>query len=193
MTSIAIIQGHPDSREPHLCHALADAYAAGASDGGHQVHRIEIAALDFPLIRSQQQFVDTEPPPCIVETQAAISAADHLVFVYPLWLGTMPALLKAFLEQSFRYGFALDVSASGFPGKLLKGKSARVVMTMGMPVVAYRRLFGAHSLKSFEQSILKMSGIKPVRESLFGGVDAVSEEKRQRWLSQLNKLGRRGR
>ena len=177
----------------HLCHALADAYAAGAIGAGHDVQRIEIAALDFPLIRSEDQFVNTDAPPCIVEAQQIIAEAEHLVFVYPMWLGTMPALMKAFLEQTFRYGFALDTSKAGFPGKLLKGRSARVVMTMGMPVVAYRRLFGAHSLKSFEQSILKMSGIKPIRESLFGGVGAVSDEKRNRWLAGLRKLGQRAR
>ena len=105
----------------------------------------------------------------------------------------MPALMKGFLEQLFRYGFALDTEKSGFPGKLLKGRSARIVLTMGMPVVAYRRFFGAHSLKSFERNILKMSGISPVRESLFGSVDAVKPERRKRWLSSLYELGLEGR
>jgi len=193
MATITIIQGHPDAAGGHLCHGLADAYASGAEDGGHTVHRIEVARLDFPLILSENDFVNVDPPACITDAQRMISDAEHLVFVYPLWLGTMPALMKGFLEQVFRYGFALDTEKSGFPGKLLKGRSARIVLTMGMPVVAYRRYYGAHSLKSFERNILKMSGISPVRESLFGMVDAVKPEKRKRWLSSLYELGLEGK
>lgn len=33
--------------------------------------------------------------------------ADHIVFLYPLWLGHMPALLQAFLEHALRLGIAL--------------------------------------------------------------------------------------
>lgn len=189
MATVTIIQGHPDAQGKHLCHGLADAYVSGAGDGGHDVKRIEVAKLEFPLIRSEDDFVNVDPPACIVEAQQAISDSEHLVFVYPLWLGTMPALMKGFLEQVFRYGFALDTGEGGFPAKLLKGRSARIVVTMGMPVFAFRRFFGAHSLKSFERNILKISGVKPVRETLFGRVDAVSAAKRKEWLAELYQLG----
>ena len=53
---IAIIQGHPDATARHFCHALADEYAKGAEDGGHDVMRIEVATLDFPLLRTKQDF-----------------------------------------------------------------------------------------------------------------------------------------
>lgn len=187
---VVVIQGHPDPAGGHLCHALADAYASGAASGGHAVERIEVARLEFPMLRSASEFESGTVPPDIKAAQDAIMRADHLVLVYPLWLGTMPALFKAFLEQSFRPGFALDTDGNW--DELLAGKSARIVVTMGMPALFYRWYYGAHSLKSLERNILGFVGIAPIRETLFGGVEAVSDAKRAKWLSKMEALGRKG-
>jgi putative NADPH-quinone reductase len=101
---IVIIQGHPDRARHHLCHALSDAYAEGAHAGGHEVTRIETAELEFPLLRTKEDFETGSLPAYLQPAQDAIDEADHLVLVYPLWLGSMPALLKGFLEQVFRPG-----------------------------------------------------------------------------------------
>lgn len=190
---ITIIQGHPDPDDEHLCHALANAYRSGAEHAGHEVRYVAVAALTFPMIRSKDDFEHGERPPAIQEAQSMIRTSDHLVFVYPLWLGTMPAVLKAFLEQVFRYDFAFRPEPGGRFTRLLEGRSARVVVTMGMPVLAYRWYFGAHSLKNLERNILKFAGISPVRESLFGMVENVSAEKRQHWLEHMEQLGAAGR
>ena len=189
---ITIIQGHPDVAQDHLCHALAEAYRTGAEGAGHEVRTILVAGLTFPLIRSRHDFEHGERPDAIQEAQSMIRTSDHLVLVYPLWLGTMPALLKGFLEQVFRYDFAFEPGPRGTFRKHLKGRSARVVVTMGMPVPAYRWWFGAHSLKSLERNILKFSGISPVRESLFGMVENVNDDKRRTWLSGMQRLGAAG-
>lgn len=189
MANITIIQGHPDGDSEHLCHALADAYAAGASKGGHSPTRIDVARLDFDLIRSEEDFVHGTPPACIQSAQEAIKASDHLVLIYPLWLGTMPAILKGFLEQVFRYDFAFQPMDNGRFDKKLGGRSARIIVTMGMPAIAYRWYFGAHGLKNLERNILKFAGIRPIRNSLLGMVDKASEEKRSKWLSHMRRMG----
>jgi len=188
---IAIIQGHPDPEGGHYGHALADAYAKGAGEAGHKVSRIEVAAHDFPLLRSFKEFESGEVPEDLLSARQAIEEADHLVIIYPLWLGTMPALLKAFFEQIFKPGFAFDYLEGGRWRKRLTGRSARVVITMGMPAFIYRWYFGAHSLKSLERNILKFVGIKPVRECLIGMVEG-SQAKREKWLVKMESLGRKG-
>lgn len=190
---ITIIQGHPDDEPSHLCRALADAYRSGAESAGSEVRTINVAALSFPMIRNKQDFEHGERPAVIREAQSMIRTSDHLVIVYPLWLGTMPALLKAFLEQVFRYDFAFEPQPGGKFKRLLVGRSARVVVTMGMPALAYRWYFGAHSLKSLERNILKFAGISPVRESLFGMVENVGAERRAAWLATMKRLGSQGR
>jgi putative NADPH-quinone reductase len=90
---IAIIQGHPDQAGRHFCHALADAYGQGAQSAGHEVFRIEVAQLGFPLLRTKEEFYSGSPPSSLKPAQEIIASAGHLVIVYPLWLGEMPALL----------------------------------------------------------------------------------------------------
>lgn len=146
---ILLIQGHPDPNDRHFCHALAERYRKGASSASHEIRLLNIAPLDFPLLRSKHEWEDGVLPPALAEAQASIAWAEHLVLVFPLWLGDMPALLKGFLEQVARPGFALGTAAEGGMGrKLLAGRSARVVVTMGMPALVYRWYFLAHSVKS---------------------------------------------
>src|ERR1039458_9481158 len=99
---IAIIKGHPNQDGNRFGQALAESYAEGARAGGHEVRIIDIAHLDFPILRSQDQWRSGPLPACLADAQQTIGWADHVVFVFPLWLGTMAALLKAFLEQVFR-------------------------------------------------------------------------------------------
>jgi putative NADPH-quinone reductase len=192
---IVVIQGHPDRSERHLCHALADAYAEGAQRSGHEVRHVAVAELDFPLLRSATAWQGADVIRDIQEAQNAVAWADHLVIVYPLWLGTMPAILKGFMEQLFRPGFAFsrEESSGAMGRKLLTGKSARIIVTMGMPAFFYRWFFRAHSLKSLERNILKFVGIRPVRTTLFGLVEGVSTARRERWLNRVRALGNRGR
>ena len=186
---IVIIQGHPDGASRHFCHALADEYAKGAQDASHEARRLDVAQLDFPLLRNKEDFEKGEPPAAIKEAQEAIKEADHLVIVYPLWLGSMPALLKAFLEQVLRPGFAFEYQSRGMPKKLLKGTSARIVVTMGMPASVYRWVYFAHSLRSLKRNILAFCGIAPIRSTLIGNVEGMSDRQRMEWLDEVRGLG----
>jgi putative NADPH-quinone reductase len=190
---ILIIQGHPDATQQHFGHALANAYANAAQQAGHTVRTLSVAQIDFPLIHRYEEFYQQEAPAVIKPCQDDIRWADHLVLVYPLWMGSMPALLKGFLEQVFRPGLAMRIEDHGKKWtRLLKGKSARVVITMGMPALVYRWYFGAHSLKSLEKNILKFCGIKPISESLVGMVEG-SPKHRERWLRKMTALGKAGK
>lgn len=139
---IVIIQGHPDPAGHHLLHAMADAYAEGAIAAAHEVRRIEVAKLEFPLLRTQVDFETGALPPSLAQPREDMRWAQHWVFLFPLWHGTMPALFKGYLEHIFRPGFAMEYKKAGFPKRLLAGRSARIVVTMGMPVLLYRWYFG---------------------------------------------------
>jgi putative NADPH-quinone reductase len=186
---ILIIDGHPDPDPAHYIHALADAYAAGADQNGHPVRRIDIAKLAFPVLRSPMEWQTQAPPPAIAMAGKDIAWADHIVLLYPLWLGDVPALLKAFLEQVAWPGIAFRRGGKGTPEKLWGGRSARVIVTMGMPGMLYRLFYRSHSLKSLERNVLKFVGIAPVATTVLGMVDA-SEERRREWLEQVRELGR---
>jgi putative NADPH-quinone reductase len=191
MSRIAIVDAHPDPDRAHFVHALADAYAEGASSC-HEIDRIDLATLDFPILRSPEEWRTGTPVPAIAAAQETIQRASHLVFLYPLWLGDMPALFKAFLEQVARPGFAIAQNENGFPKRLLKGRSARVVVTMGMPASFYSIFYRAHSLKSLERNILRFAGISPVRHCIIGSVEGKAAY-RAHWLERMGQLGAQGR
>ncbi|WP_313706371.1 NAD(P)H-dependent oxidoreductase [Massilia sp.] len=191
---ILIVQGHPDPAARHLCHVLARAYADGARGAGHAVETVEPAALDFPLLRSADAWQHGAVPEALVPVQQAIREATHLVFVYPLWLGEMPALLKGFLEQVARPGFAIAAGGRNpLKAGLLGGRSARVIVTMGMPAAAYRWFYGAHSLKALKRNILEFAGIRPVRTTVVGSAADLAPEVVARWCARLRELGAQAR
>jgi putative NADPH-quinone reductase len=190
---ILIIQAHPDASRPHLCHALAANYAKGAEAAGHTLRHVDLSTLDFPLLRSQQEWEESSVPASLQPAQADIGWAEHIVFFFPLWLGDMPALLKGFLEQVARPGFAIIREKGGNPwgSKGLTGRSARLVVTMGMPALVYRWYFRAHSVKSLERNVLGFVGIKPVHETLIGLTGDLKPDDAAKWLKKLERLGER--
>jgi putative NADPH-quinone reductase len=207
---IAIVQGHPDSSMEHFGHALAAAYGEGARAAGHELKCVEVAKLTFPVLRSAVEFYLGTPSEDIVVARETIRWADHLLIAYPLWHGHFPALFHAFLEQTFGPGFAVAGRQGKMPKKLLTGKSARIVVTMGMPAPFYRWYFRAHSLKSLKRNILEFSGIGPIRVTLVGGLGAgavggqdlerferdfptlAGAKVRDCWLEKLRLFGRAG-
>lgn len=186
---IVVIDGHPDSDPSRYVHALAQRYAAGAEESGHAVRRLAVGDMAFPLITDRKTWEGEDLPPAIREAQEAITWAEHLLIIYPLWLGDMPAQLKGFFEQVLRPGFAFDPNASDrFPRKRLKGRTARIVVTMGMPAFVYRAFYHAHSVRSLERNILSFVGIRPVRRVLIGSVEGRPSA-RERWLDALHAWG----
>jgi putative NADPH-quinone reductase len=187
---VLILDGHPDPDRRCYVHALADACAQGAADAGHEVRRIDVATLELQSLRSSREFLDGTPAEAIRRCQQDLAWANHIVILFPLWLGDMPALLKMLLEQVARPGFAFSAArGKGLPHKLLKGRSARIIVTMGMPAFFYRWYYRAHSVKNLERNILGFCGIGPVRRTLLGMVEGASDVQRQRWLERIRALG----
>lgn len=191
MSRICLFNAHPDPSQERFCFALTDAYQQEAEAAGHTVDRFDLGALDVPLLDRAADF-RTPPPDPLQPLQAALGAADHLTLIYPLWLGSLPAKAKAVLEHLARGGFFLDAgeASNNWPTQKMKGKSARLIVTMGMPGLAYRLFFGAHSLKGLEAGMLRISGFKPVRHTIFGGVE-LSPQTRARMLDKTRALGAR--
>lgn len=192
MSRVLILQGHPDRAQTHLCHAIAESYRKGAQQAGHETQTITIALQDLPFLRSREDWESDDLPEVARTGQTAVADADHIVLIYPLWMGGPPAMLKAWLEQVLRKGFAFEMDHVRWK-PALKGKSARVIVTMGMPGFAYRWFFLAHSLRSLKRNILKFCGIRPVRCSIFGNAEDPSGKAQAAFIARAEALGRNAR
>lgn len=185
---VLIIQGNPDKES--FCHALAESYKKGALGSKADVKEIKIGEIEFnPNLRfGYKKRVELEEG--LIESQHLIKWADHLVFVYPTWWGTMPALLKGFIDRVFLPGFGFQYrDDSVWWDKLLKGKSARLIVTMDTPPWYFRLIYGQPGHKAMKKSTLGFCGIKPVRISSIGPVKSSKKRKRTNWLNRAQKLG----
>jgi putative NADPH-quinone reductase len=191
LKNIAILDAHPDPDPVRYIHALADAYCEGARGAGHEVRHVMLGDINMPILHSRETWMHEDAPEDVKEGQQAMLWADHIVFLYPLWLGDMPALLKAFLEQALRPGIAFQYRDSQTPKGMMKGTSARLVVTMGMPALFYRAVYGAHSVRSFKRNILGLIDVDPVTTSLIGNVEG-SAGHRERWLKRMKEYGAAG-
>lgn len=191
MKNIAILYGHPDASHDRLCYTLSKSYQDGAQLSGHAVRRVDLADTAFESVRSSSDFNEGKVPHDIKAIQDTISWADHILVIFPLWMGSMPGRFKMLLEQVFRPGFALDYSQEGFPGKMLSGKSADIVVTMGMPTIAYEGFYFSHGIRNLRRNILQFCGINPVKVTYFGGVHIAQKETKSRWMKKMARLGSR--
>ncbi|WP_370339677.1 NAD(P)H-dependent oxidoreductase [Parvularcula marina] len=187
---ICIIEGHPDPSPDRFSKALCHAYAEGAAKSGHELKHIRICDLDYGFLSSKEDFA-TEPPEVIRVEREKIAWADHLVIAFPLWLGSMPAKLRAFFEQAARADFFITSSEDnkGWPTQLMKGKSARILVSMGMPGLVYRFMMDEGALKALERAMLGLSGFHPIRHDILGNIDGMSDEDRQHWLDKVRHYG----
>ena len=83
----------------------------------------------------------------------------------------------------------MEYQEKGFPKRLLAGRSARIVVTMGMPTLMYRWYFGAFGVRGFERSMLGFAGIKPICESFFG-LTFSDDAKRRGWIETMRRYGK---
>jgi len=184
---ITVILGHPDGNS--LCAALADAYVAAAEKHGHSVRYFKLGDMQFdPILRmgyKQRQVLE----PDLVALQEAISWAQHLVFVYPLWWGSMPALMKGMFDRLFLPGFAFKYrDNSQCWDKLLSGRSAHAVATMDTPPWYFLLVYFSLAHHQMRKAILDFCGIKPVKFTSLGPVRYASEQQRKRWLSKMERF-----
>jgi len=188
---ITIILGHPN--KDSLCGKIADEYKKSAEKNGHEVKQFNLGELDFDPILHKGYKEIQELEPDLVKAQEYIKWADHLVFVYPVWWGSMPAILKGLIDRIFLPGFGYKYrKKSIFWDKLLKGRSARLIMTMGGPSI-YDNIFLCRAgIKIIKKGILGFCGIKPVRISRIDKMSSGNKKDINKFLVKIKKLGEKG-
>lgn len=191
--SAVIINGNPAQKRQSLCAALAEAYAKGLTNAGSQAQVFHLKDLRFDPILHEGYDEDQPLEPDLQRLRAAMVAADHLVFVFPIWHGMTPALFKAFLDRVITRGFAFNYKHGWpVPTEALRGKTAEILLTCSMPAFMYRYLSGAHAARALKAT-LKLCGVKTRRLSVFGMVsrqDPAAKRFIAAYVENAQRLGR---
>ncbi|HOH46223.1 MAG TPA: NAD(P)H-dependent oxidoreductase [Candidatus Cloacimonadota bacterium] len=187
---ILLIQAHP--RLDSYCHSLAEAYYRGAKTAGHDVRVVELPRLNFEQYLMSGQKDKIELTEELLDVQRLFLWADLLVFAYPTWWTAPPALLKLFLEiilaPSFAYKYHKSKGLIPRWDKLLRGKKARLIVTMDAPPLYYKLFIRDPGYKMMNAS-LRFCGVKPVQRTYFGSVKLSSGKVKRRWLEKAENLG----
>ncbi|RBJ84270.1 flavodoxin family protein [Pseudomonas sp. MWU12-2534b] len=186
---ILVILGHPSRNS--LCAALSERYLKAAQEAGHEVRQLRLGDLRFdPVLREgYRQIQPLEED--LRQAQADILWAEHLTWVFPIWWGGIPALMKGFLDRVLLPGFAFKYRpGKAFPEQLLKGRTAHLMVTMDTPPWYFRWFYRMPGLQQMRRTTLAFCGIKPLRTLTFGPVLDASEERKADWLLQAQYLAR---
>ncbi|SFV71038.1 NAD(P)H oxidoreductase YRKL @ Putative NADPH-quinone reductase (modulator of drug activity B) @ Flavodoxin 2 [hydrothermal vent metagenome] len=176
MKNILIITAHPTAH--NLSKGIAKLWKEEKEIQGHEVEIIDLyqdKALPFLSFESQKDLAELSDIQKYY--QEKITKADEIIFVYPFWWGSIPAILKNFLDSILLSGFAFKYGSNGMPEGLLKGKSVRVFSTSGAPTWLYC-LNGIRksNKKIWKQTIAGFCGMKFDGYHLFGGMDTKSKK-----------------
>ncbi|MEM1385122.1 MAG: NAD(P)H-dependent oxidoreductase [Pseudomonadota bacterium] len=180
---IVVIVGHPNADS--FCEALALAYARGAKAMGHEVDVINLRDLQFDPV-SEKGFDLRQPLDSkTFKAVGQIGRAEHSVWIWPVLLGARPALLQGFVERLFQSdAIRRD---QGFTAR----KSARIIVTL--PDLSWlERLFVPWMVTwGFSRQFLRIAGFTRVRRCGYPCMNRVGGERRDVWLSEVERLGRR--
>ncbi len=185
--NILLILGHPN--QASFCNALLEQYALGAAQANVKILRLGNLAFN-PISQGYAQPMPLEPD--LVLAQQQITWADHLVFVYPTWWGSTPALLQGFIDRTFLPEFAFKYKKDSiWWDRLLTGKTARIITTMDGTSWWHYLMHFAPGINSLKRAVLHFCGVAKVQTTIIESVRSSSLEKRQKWLEEMNKLGSR--
>lgn len=189
MKKILIINGHPN--KDSFNHALANSYENGAMASNATISRIDIGSLDFNpnLETGYQTTLPLESD--LQESIKKIQQADHIVWVFPMWWYSSPAIMKGFIDRVFLPDITYKFEGKPFPKQLLKGKTGRIVITADTPNWYNRLVMRNPAVNQLKKGTLEFCGVKPVKVSYIGPIKKSSDKFRQKWLERIESLGRK--
>jgi putative NADPH-quinone reductase len=188
MKDLLIVNGHPDKES--FNHALSQAYLDGTVNTDAEVVTLNIADLEFNtnLQYGYRQRTDLEPD--LLTAIEMIKKANHIVWIFPMWWHGLPALLKGFIDRTFLPGIAFEpVPGKPFPIKLMKGKSARIIITSDTPNWYNRLVMRNPAINQFKKGTLNFCGFNPVKVTYIAPIRDSSLEFRKKWLGKVSLLG----
>lgn len=188
MKKVLVINGHPDKESFNF--GLSASYKKGVEKSGAEVKEINIRELNFDPNLQFGYRKRTELEPDLLDAQEKLKWADHLVWIYPVWWGSVPAMMKGFLDRVLLPGFAFKKrEGSLWWDKFFKGKTARIICTLDQPSWYYKWVYSAPSSKALKKLTLNYIGVSKVRITTIGPIRLSKDSFRAKWLQKVEKLG----
>ncbi|MFC5625663.1 NAD(P)H-dependent oxidoreductase [Algoriphagus winogradskyi] len=191
MKKILIINGHPDAES--FNYGLSKAYKIGTEKLNAEIKEINIRDLEFNPNLQFGYRKRTELEPDLLDAQEKLKWAEHFVWIYPVWWGSVPAMMKGFLDRVLLPGFAFSKRENSlWWDKHFTGKTARIICTLDQPDWYYKLVYSSPSHNAIKKVTLNYIGVKKVHTTAIGPIRLSKEEFRVKWLRKVEKLGEKG-
>jgi NAD(P)H dehydrogenase (quinone) len=187
---VLIVFTHPNSNS--FNHALLEKITAGLKQSGHEVRVKDLYQENFDPVLNSENLSELHQgtiPSRISKEQEQLLWADGLIFIYPLWWFTPPAMLKGWFDVVLSNGVAFEYSDKGAKG-LLKHKKALVMITAG----ASENYFVENdsleiSYRPITDGTLGFCGVKDVSHQIYYDIVSSTDEERVQILNQAEQFG----
>lgn len=186
---VVIVFNHP--HEGSFGNAILNAVTKGLKSANQEVDLMHLDNDEFNPVMSQadlKAFVEHKPvDPQVIDYNERLEKADHLIFIFPIWWDLMPAMTKGFVDRVLTPGVVYDHHPRGFGlvPLLKKLKGITVITTMNKPKIMYSLLIGNLIKKAMIKSVFKTMGYKNLKWISYNMVKSVSQEKRVKWLTDI--------
>lgn len=209
--NILVVIAHPEPRS--FVGALADTAVRTLREQGHEVAVSDLYRMGWQAAIGEQDFADREDAdrldvsreqehafavgreaPDVLAEQEKVAAADLVIFHFPVWWFSMPAILKGWFDRVFSRGFAYSKGRKYGRGHFV-GKKAMLALTTGTASTLYEPngIDGdvLHVLWPIHNGILAYTGFTVLPPTVAWQPGAVTAEERQGRLDDYaERLGR---
>lgn len=186
-----IIYAHPDTNS--FNHAMLEQVKTTLKNQNKTFEVIDLYAINYNPVLTREESKGKATSEQTIAFQKLISAAENIIFIFPVWWFRAPAILEGFIDKVFVPGFAYRfkqiIGVYGMPIPLLREKKVRAFITHGAPAlpvltiyvnaVKYRFLLG---FLSFCFNIFKCKIYQ------FWSVPFVTKEKREQYLAKIDRI-----
>jgi Putative NADPH-quinone reductase (modulator of drug activity B) len=184
---ILVIYVHPNRKS--FNRALADAVLEEAEAKGHEYELRDLYAQSFqPVLTNDdfEAFNHAAIPDDIKREQDAVTRADLVIFVYPIWWFGPPAILKGWIDRVFSYGFAYGHDTRGVK-PLLTGRKAILVNTAGgSETEAFQTVEFKDAMTTvIDTGIFEFVGLDVILHRMFFQVPSATAEERREMLETI--------
>lgn len=181
--NILMITAHPN---PHSLTTEISKQVQNSIDTSHNLKVLNLYQEQFdPVLKFDDQHLrrDLAFDPETARYRDLVAWADQFIFIFPIWWGGMPAILKGFIDRVFVAGFAYHYTKTGLKGHL--NAKAWIIMTHNTPsfLVPFTQDYG----KVLKGQILKPCGIAPVRVTQIASAEKLSDQRYQKVMKKIRK------
>lgn len=188
---VVVVLAHPNSDS--FSHAIAERATAGLRGAGHDVEVLDLYALGFRAAMSLDEHLAyhgdlAATDPMVADHGQLVVRADALIFIYPTWWSSMPAILKGWLERVMRPGVAFVFNGKGKVRPGLNNVRRIVgISTYGSPR-SYVRLINDNGRRTLTRALHLNTGLR-TRTSWLGlyAIDGATCDQRKEFLDAVER------